>query len=114
MTLVLATLGFCVSSPSPQIQAAPPHPHSVTHLPVWLPANAVCPRLAARRLALLDSSSPFSPLQWTGQKKLVLNTGVHHATIERKGTTWHLYVMSERRVTISRDVSLDISALENP
>lgn len=54
----------------------------------------------------LDSSITFSP-QWTGQKKLVLNTGVHHATIERKGASWHLYVMSERRVTISRDVSLD-------
>jgi len=43
--------------------------------------------------------------QWTGQKKLVLNTGVHHATIERKGRSWHLYVGSERRATIDRETS---------
>jgi len=40
----------------------PPHPHSVTNLPAWLPANAVCPPLAARRLALLDSGPLFVPL----------------------------------------------------
>jgi len=43
--------------------------------------------------------------QWTGQKKLLLNTGIHHATVERSGATfWHIYVANERRVTIRLEV----------
>jgi hypothetical protein len=39
--------------------------------------------------------------QWTGQKKLLLNTGIHHATVERSGGAyWHVYVANERRVTV--------------
>mmetsp|Transcript_45340 Transcript_45340/g.71106 ORF Transcript_45340/g.71106 Transcript_45340/m.71106 type:complete len:164 (+) Transcript_45340:110-601(+) len=36
------------------------------------------------------------------QKKLILNTGIHHATVERKETMWHFYVAKERRATITK------------
>jgi hypothetical protein len=44
-------------------------------------------------------------VQWTGQKKLVLNTGVPHCYVERKSlAVWHIYVAHERRVTVRREV----------
>eukprot|EP00802_Teleaulax_amphioxeia_P015173 Tamp_15259.p1 GENE.Tamp_15259~~Tamp_15259.p1 ORF type:complete len:292 (+),score=67.18 Tamp_15259:52-876(+) len=43
--------------------------------------------------------------QWTGQKKLVLNTGVPHCYVERKSlAVWHIYVAHERRVTVRREM----------
>jgi hypothetical protein len=42
--------------------------------------------------------------KWTGQKKLVLNTGVPHCTVERRNySLWHFYVGHERRVTVRRE-----------
>eukprot|EP00290_Baffinella_frigidus_P014476 CAMPEP_0180142838 /NCGR_PEP_ID=MMETSP0986-20121125/15838_1 /TAXON_ID=697907 /ORGANISM="non described non described, Strain CCMP2293" /LENGTH=282 /DNA_ID=CAMNT_0022086151 /DNA_START=51 /DNA_END=899 /DNA_ORIENTATION=+ len=42
--------------------------------------------------------------KWTGQKKLVLNTGVPHCTIERRNfALWHMYVGHERRASIRRE-----------
>ena len=42
--------------------------------------------------------------KWTGQKKLVLNTGVPHCTVERRNySLWHFYVGHERRVTVLRE-----------
>eukprot|EP00291_Cryptomonas_curvata_P000037 CAMPEP_0172190480 /NCGR_PEP_ID=MMETSP1050-20130122/23140_1 /TAXON_ID=233186 /ORGANISM="Cryptomonas curvata, Strain CCAP979/52" /LENGTH=219 /DNA_ID=CAMNT_0012865365 /DNA_START=34 /DNA_END=690 /DNA_ORIENTATION=+ len=44
--------------------------------------------------------------QVTGQKKLILNTGVHHASVERGadgGGAWHVYVGNERRATLCRE-----------
>ena len=38
-------------------------------------------------------------------KKLTLNTGIHHATMERADTVWHISVASDRRVTIEKDTS---------
>ncbi|EKX38100.1 hypothetical protein GUITHDRAFT_165270 [Guillardia theta CCMP2712] len=42
--------------------------------------------------------------QWTGKKKLVLNTGAPHCEIEKKSSSvWHIYVSHERRVTLRRE-----------
>ena len=54
-------------------------------------------------------------MQWTGQKKLVLNTGVPHCYVERKSlAVWHIYVAHERRVTVRREVRQQLDPLPHP
>lgn len=40
------------------------------------------------------------------KKRLILNTGIQHGFVEQKGSTWHIYVAKERRVTICRENAL--------
>ena len=44
--------------------------------------------------------------QWTQTKKLILNTGSHHCTVEKRGYLWHIYVGKERRATVVRDLEV--------
>eukprot|EP00960_Hanusia_phi_P075919 768482-Hanusia_phi.AAC.4 len=53
--------------------------------------------------------------QWTGKKKLVLNTGAPHCEIEKKSqSVWHIYVSHERRVTLRRETSEDHTGCTEP
>jgi hypothetical protein len=36
-------------------------------------------------------------------KKLILNTGIHHSTMERAGAVWHVHVGGDKRVSIEKD-----------
>jgi hypothetical protein len=38
-------------------------------------------------------------------KKLILNTGIHHSTMERAGNVWHVHVGGEKRVSVEKDTA---------
>ena len=88
---------------------------SASSLPLSMLVDSVCdmrgaclrggPASAGRACLLRSPDRACSAaLQWTGQKRLVLNTGVPHCYVERKSlSTWHIYVAHERRATVRRE-----------